>query len=349
MNSNSTPPEIVKEAFAEAREKLGLSTKELGVKACLSTRQIEQIESGEMSSFYGAQIKFTAAKKVAKLLNLSDEDAFDYGAQAQETFTPSSDDLPIAEAKLVQAPKLEEEKRVQPARVEAAEEVAQPKESVKELAKEIPEPAKKVQATENSSPSATAESKPKSQKNRFLWLSVIAAAVFAVINLRPLLFAEKSEEIIVVKEAIVEPVPTASPAEPPQVASAPPAVVAPVLVAPVVSAEASTACPAEEGIITYKPDAPRKAGDMVYVQVKSKQVICVSDASGKLQNKTLEPGVGASFYGKPPFRVLTAGLDQADVFFQGAKVRLTNPNYKTIVLEVAEVMAPSTGTDSQQR
>jgi cytoskeleton protein RodZ len=52
VNSNSTPPEIVKEAFAEAREKLGLSTKELGVKACLSTRQIEQIESGEMSSFY---------------------------------------------------------------------------------------------------------------------------------------------------------------------------------------------------------------------------------------------------------------------------------------------------------
>jgi cytoskeleton protein RodZ len=349
VNSNPTPPEIVKEAFAEAREKLGLSTKELGVKACLSTRQIEQIESGEMSSFYGAQIKFTAAKKVAKLLNLSDGDAFNYGAQAQETFTPSSDDLPIAEAKLVQAPKLEEEKRLQPARVEAAEEVAQPKESVKELVKEIPEPANKVQATENSSLSAAAESKPKSQKNRFLWLSVIAAAVFAVINLRPLLFADKPEEIIVVKEAIVEPVPAASPAEPPQVASAPPAVVAPVLAAPVVSAEASTACPAEEGIISYKPDAPRKAGDMVYVQVKSKQVICVSDASGKLQNKTLEPGVGASFYGKPPFKVLTAGLDQADVFFQGAKVRLTNPNYKTIVLEAAEVVAPSTGTDSQQR
>lgn len=342
------PPEIVKEAFAEAREKLGLSTKELGIKACLSTRQIEQIESGEMSSFYGAQIKFTAAKKVAKLLNLSDEDAFDYGAQAQETFTSSSDDLPIAEAKLVQTTKLEEEERVQPAGVEVAEEVAQPKESVKELAKET-EPAKKVQATEKPSLSAAAESKPKSQKNRFLWLSVIAAAVFAVINLRPLLFAEKPEEIIVVKEAIVEPVPTATPAEPPQVASAPPAVVAPVLAAPVVSAEASTACPAEEGIISHKPDAPRKAGDMVYVQVKSKQVICVSDASGKLQNKTLEPGVGASFYGKPPFKVLTAGLDQADVFFQGAKVRLTNPNYKTIVLEAAEVVAPSAGTDSQQR
>ncbi len=350
MNSNSTPPEIVKEAFAEAREKLGLSTKELGVKACLSTRQIEQIESGEMSSFYGAQIKFTAAKKVAKLLNLSDAEAFDFGPQAQEARTSSSDDLPIAEAKLVQAPKLEEEKRVQPLRVVAAEELAQPKESVKELAKEIPEPAKKVQATENPSPSAAAESKPKSQKNRFLWLSVIAAAVFAAINLRPLLFAEKPEEIIVVKKAIVEPVPAVTPAEPPPVATAPPAVVAPVLAVPVVSAEASTACPAEEGIISYKPDAPRKAAEMVYVQAKSKQVVCVNDASGKLQNKMLESGVGASFYGKPPFKVLTSDLSQVDIFFQGAKVRLTNSNHKTLVLEAAEVVTTLPDrTDSQLR
>lgn len=348
MNSNSKPPEIVKEAFTEAREKLGLSTKELGVKACLSTRQIEQIESGEMSSFYGAQIKFTAAKKVAKLLNLSDEDAFDYGIQTQETFTSSPDDLPIAEAKVVPAPKLAEEKLVAPVRVELVEEVDQSN----ELVKEDPVPAKKVEAIESPSLSAAAESKPKSQKNLFLWLSVTAAAVFAVINLRPMFFAEKPEEIILVKEEVIELAPAAPPVEPAPVAPATPAVAAPVVASPAVAAastEASAACPAEEGIISYKPDAPRKAADMVYVQVKSKQVICVSDASGKLQNKMVEPGVGASFYGKPPFKVLTGGLAQADVFFQGAKVRLTNPNYKTIVLEAAEVVAPSTGTDSQQR
>lgn len=345
MNSNSTPPEIVKEAFAEAREKLGLSTKELGVKACLSTRQIEQIESGEMSSFYGAQIKFTAAKKVAKLLNLSDEDAFDYGVQTQGAFTSSPDDLPIAEAKVVPAPKLEEEKLVAPVRVEPVEEVAQPN----ELLNEDPAPATKVEAIENPSLSAGAESKSKSQRNRFLWLSVTAAAVFAVINLRPMFFAEKPEEIVLVKEEVIEPAPAVAPAEPAPVT---PAVAAPVVTAPVVAAaspEVSSACPAEEGIVSYKPDAPRKAADMVYVQVKSKQVICVSDASGKLQNKMVEPGVGSSFYGKPPFKVLTGGLAQVDVFFQGAKARLTNPNYKTIMLEAAEVVAPSAGTDSQQR
>ena len=116
------------------------------------------------------------------------------------------------------------------------------------------------------------------------------------------------------------------------------------------TADVSAVCPAEEGIISYKPEAPRKAGDMVYVQVKSKQVVCVSDASGKMQNKMLEPGVGASFYGKPPFKVLTGGLAQADIFFQGAKVRLANSNYKTLVLDAAEVVAPPVEkADSQQR
>ena len=59
MNTDSKVPEIRKEAFIKAREKLSLSSKELGGMACLSTRQIEQIENGETSSFYSAQIKAT--------------------------------------------------------------------------------------------------------------------------------------------------------------------------------------------------------------------------------------------------------------------------------------------------
>ena len=351
MNSNSKLPEISKEAFIKAREKLGLSTKDLGGMACLSTRQIEQIESGEMSSFYGAQIKFTAAKKVAKLLNLSDEDAFEYDIQSQDKLTPSSE-LAIADAKLEQSPKVVEEKPISPAKVEIKDELAQ----VKESAKENTEPVKKVQVAEKPSVSTAVESKPKSQGKLFLWLSVIAAAAFAAINLRPLLFADKPEEIVIVKETVVEPAAPAAPAAPAVPADpAPanpvtPAAVAPVVAVPAATAEVSAACPAEEGIISYKPEAPRKAGDMVYVQVKSKQVVCVSDASGKIQNKMLEPGVGASFYGKSPFKILTGGLAQVDIYFQGAKVRLANSNYKTLVLDAAEVVAPSVDrTDSQQR
>lgn len=345
MTTNAKLPEIRKEAFSRAREKCGLSTKDLGGMACLSHHQISQIENGESSYFYGAQNKFTAAKKVAKLLNLSDAEAFDYGSQA-----------PV---KVIEVPKVEESIKAPVKKAQSKKETVAAKEMEEEaqapalaIEEEKKEPVKKSEPTKVGSAkvspkeipfSATsAGPKPAASKKLFLWLSVLAALVFSVINLRPLFFADKSEEIVVVKEEIIEPAPAATPAAP--------TTAVPTAAVPVTSAEASTACPAEEGIISYKPDAPRKAADMVYVQVKAKQVICVSDASGKMQNKMVEPGVGASFYGKPPFKVLTGGLAQADVFFQGAKVRLTNSNYKTLVLEAAEVVAPPVDrTDSQQR
>jgi len=325
VRSNTKLPEIRKEAFIEAREKFGFSTKDLGGKACLSARQIEQIENGESSSFYGAQNKVTAAKKVAKLLNLSDEEAFDFSSHVSEKLSATPAQLPIAEVKVAEMTIKEEQK-----------EPVKKAESATVTLKEIP------------FPSTLASSKSASSKKLFLWLSVLAALVFSVINLRPLFFVDKPKEILVVKEEIVEPGPAATPAEP--TATPPTSTVTPEVVIPVASTEVSTACPAEEGIISYKTDAPRKAADLVYVQVKSKQVICVSDASGKMQNKLIEPGVGASFYGRSPFKVLTGGLAQVDVFFQGAKVRLTNLNYKTLVLEAAEVVAlPVDRTDSQLR
>jgi transcriptional regulator with XRE-family HTH domain len=345
VNTNSKFPDIRKEAFTNAREKLSLSTKELGAMACLSTRQIEQIENGETSSFYSAQIKATAAKKVAKLLNLSDEEAFDFGATAPETSSVLQ--LPIAEVKLTDAPKSEGAKKASPQKAEAKIETVETQERVQES--QLLEEEKKVQAKEAPLNQVISKSKSTSQKKLVLGLSVAAAAVFAVVNLRPLFFPEKPAEIVLVKEEIIELVPAAVPVEPAPVAQAPSiAVVVPP--APVASTEATVACPPEEGIINYKTDAPRKAADMVYVQVKSKQVVCVSDATGKMQNKLIEPSTGASFYGKPPFKVLTSGLAQADVFFQGAKVRLTNLNYKTLILEAAEVVTPSVDRiDSQLR
>jgi hypothetical protein len=90
----------------------------------------------------------------------------------------------------------------------------------------------------------------------------------------------------------------------------------------------------------------------VYLQSKTAQIVCVVDASGKTQNKTLEPGVGVSVYGKPPFKVLTGGLNQVDLYFQGAKVRIGSTASKTIILESAEIIqpvAPLPSTDSQLR
>ena len=322
MSTHTKLPEIRKDAFTKAREKLGLSTKELGGMACLSTRQIEQIENGETSSFYGAQIKFTAAKKVAKLLDLSDEDAFEGGVVKPE-----------------------------PQGLESAKEVSKA-EPPKTPAKEKVSPANKAPVQEISKAPPSIAAKTGSQKKLFLGLSVAAALVFSIVNLQPLFFADKPQEVVVIKEELIEPAPApavvpveVAPAPVPTAASTASTVVA---VTPV--ADTAGTCPAEEAIISYKPVDPRKPADMVYVQSKSKQVVCVIDGSGKIQNKSIEPGVGASFYGRPPFKVLTPGVTQVDVFFQGAKVRVANLNSKTIILEPAELVAPGVErTDSQLR
>lgn len=329
-----------------------MSPKELGGMACLSTRQIEQIENGEMSSFYGAQIKVTAAKKVAKLLNLSDEEAFNFASQTPERLSTAVAELPIAEIKSSSTPKAKQSKKASVKNVDAKSDAVELQVQAQETqlpAKAVTEEEKKpVTKVQTQAVEVELASKPRasSQTKSFLWLSVAAAAVFAVINLQPLFFADKPVEVAIVKEEIVEPTPAAptAPLEPPLAAPA----LANVNLVP--TSNSSGACPVEEGIISFKPEAPRKVADVVFVQTKSQQVICVIDASGKTQNKLVEPGVGVSFYGKPPFKVLTAGLNQVDVFFQGTKVRLSNLNTKTLILEASDVLSSTSDrADSQLR
>ena len=347
MNKPIKLPEIRKEAFAKARESLGLSTQDLAAKACLSNRQIEQIENGEMGSFYGAQIKYTAAKKVASILQLTEEQAFDFGAIPLAKAPDLVEETPPASNK--QETKIAPDKESAPKVEKAKSEKSKPE---KVVPVETPAPITKPQiavelknvALEKSA-SKISSSTAGSKKKFILLLSLAAAVVFSVINLRPLFFPEQpKEELIVIQE--VAPAESTASATPvvEEKASAP---------APVVAAVASTVttdCPAAESVpTTYKPDAPKKAGDMVYLQSKSAQMVCVIDALGKVQNKQLEPGVGVSVYGKAPLKVLTAGLDQVDLFYQGAKVRPLNPSGKTIVLESAEFTQPLTPSDSQLR
>ena len=84
--------------------------------------------------------------------------------------------------------------------------------------------------------------------------------------------------------------------------------------------------------------------NLIRTQVEGKYGLAVEtsrhlvDAGGKIQNKTLEPGAGASFYGRPPLKVLTSGVAQVDIYYQGVKVRPSNSAAKNIILEPAEVI-----------
>lgn len=320
--------------------------------ACLSVRQIEQIENGESSSFYGAQVKFTAAKKVASLLKLTPEDAFDFSGVVQ----------PVKPAEVEE--KLQEETKASAAEKKAKPEKTKEKnqaketEQTKELVSQAPaaEPkaekpiARKVtESVLDYSVKSKASVDPK--KKIILLLAITAAVIFSVVNLRPLFFPEPvKEEVVIIQEVVPETPPASAPAEPAPAAQ--PATSVPVPATQPVAAASVECPPADASALNYKPDAPKKAGDMVYLQSKTAQTVCVVDATGKTQNKMLEPGVGASVYGKPPFKVLTGGLNQVDLYYQGAKVRTGNTSSKTIILEPAEIVqtvAPAPSTDSQLR
>ena len=356
MNKSEKLPEIRKEAFTKARESLGLSAKDLSGMSCFSVRQIEQIESGESSSFYGAQVKFTAAKRVAELLKLKPEEAFDFSGVVQ----------PVSPAEVEE--KLQEETKASAAEKKAKPEKVKERNQVKEIPEEKAEEKEATPVAKVAEPQAEKSDAKKitpsvidysvkskasvdPKKKIFLLLAIAAAVIFSVVNLRPLFFPEPvKEEVVIIQEVVPETPPASTPAEP-----APAAQPATPLPSPATQpiAAASIECPpADASALNYKPDAPKKAGDMVYLQSKTAQTICVVDATGKTQNKMLEPGVGASVYGKPPFKVLTGGLNQVDLYFQGAKVRIGNTSSKTIILEPAEIVqsvAPATSTDSQLR
>lgn len=58
------------------REALGLAVSDVATTACLSTKQIKQIEEGGMTAFYSENVKLTAARKVAALLGMTEAQLF---------------------------------------------------------------------------------------------------------------------------------------------------------------------------------------------------------------------------------------------------------------------------------
>jgi transcriptional regulator with XRE-family HTH domain len=77
MKRHTFIPSILGENFRQAREEQGISIAELAGKSILSENHIKQIENGGYKSFYTAAIKVQSAKKVAKILGLTDQEAFE--------------------------------------------------------------------------------------------------------------------------------------------------------------------------------------------------------------------------------------------------------------------------------
>jgi len=65
---------ILGDKIKEAREKAGFTQEDLAKQACLSSRQLEQIESGGDTCFYSEAIKLASARRIAKILGIAEEE-----------------------------------------------------------------------------------------------------------------------------------------------------------------------------------------------------------------------------------------------------------------------------------
>jgi transcriptional regulator with XRE-family HTH domain len=69
-------PQINGDLLRMRREELGWAVVDLATRACLSKKQVKQIEEGGTSSFYSDTVKVTAAKKIGGILGLPEQSVF---------------------------------------------------------------------------------------------------------------------------------------------------------------------------------------------------------------------------------------------------------------------------------
>ena len=359
MVQKQSSPEIRCAAFIAAREKCTMSVEQLALQACLSKKQIQQIENGQSSSFYSPTIKLGAARKVAKLIQLDEKDAFDFGPQAELPFVesqPLADEAKAAEqfdapkttspantVEVVQATEDEPNEVKKTAGKKRKSDLASPAfnepNSKPVLVEPDPEPNKQV---------LFATRERKSSGKKWVWLLPAVALVFALVQFQPLLRdkldaamgkAKPVEEVALSSAPAADPAPSNPPATEASQTPAPPApALPPAVSSPSPVTAVASGCPPVDGVIeSYKPSTAGKPGNFVFVRVNSAQLLCVIDADGLVQSKTVEPGAGHSFYGKPPFKLLSsAALGSAEVFFQGLRIRPNTADMKGMLLVQAD-------------
>jgi transcriptional regulator with XRE-family HTH domain len=133
------------------REARGWVINDMATRACMSVKQIRQLEEGGISAFYSVAVKATAAKKVAALLGVSADEVFGHVAEPVEPLeVAESEDVPVVVHQTAEVDPVE------PAEVE---------------------PASVAHASSAEPSSKTAASEPEQEKSKTsIW---VIAALFA--------------------------------------------------------------------------------------------------------------------------------------------------------------------------
>jgi transcriptional regulator with XRE-family HTH domain len=158
----------------ERREGKGWAQTDLATRACLSLRQVRQIEDGGNSSFYSESVKATAARKIASLLGLPPESAF-VQAQADTGLAhPVTDPLPPTDTEQAHVPLVAQ---APPASGPAGADLSSVMTHVAVATADIDPPPPQSLSHDGG--------EGESRSSGFLWLAVLAVAVAAGVLLMP--------------------------------------------------------------------------------------------------------------------------------------------------------------------
>jgi len=112
---------------------------------------------------------------------------------------------------------------------------------------------------------------------------------------------------------------------------------APSAVAPadaVVAANTSHLCQQSSPVAAaITPSRPNKAGDMVYIVAHKMGSVCVVDGAGVSTLLSLKVKEARSVYGTAPWRVNFEHPEQAQLYFQGERLRLPDNQVTTVALQ----------------
>ena len=86
------------------------------------------------------------------------------------------------------------------------------------------------------------------------------------------------------------------------------------------------------------PARPSKAGDMVYIVAQKIGSVCVVDAAGVHTVLSLKPQESRSVYGAAPWRVNFEHPEQAQLYFQGERLRVPGASVTTVALREASLV-----------
>ena len=346
-------PEIQGEVLRAAREKLKLTQAELAKKACLSKSHIIELEEGGLSSFYSSNLKIRVAKKVSLLLGLDENQALSYpSGELAKQESLRFDEVPAEDMKPLDSVSSATKKSETSAALIEDFEIDKILKNAKPPKKS--EPQNVVSLESISQNNLSSQTSIKKGWRGFLPYTLILLVVIGLFSTKDTIFElinPKSLPVATAIELVPEnaegksgdgPVvvsatqPVASTPVVPKPAAPAPAVI-PTTSVPSLPSEAS--CPKPDATVaSHLVYEPTKPGNFVFIQSKIKQTICVTDINGKVTVMSMDVGGSHTFTGKAPFTVLSSGLSNLIMYFQGRPVRYSNDQARSIRLEEGTVV-----------